>query len=311
MNTTVDSFKLDLPISINQVFESFSVDLGQAKELPVQGFSSLRDTKEGYLCFCDRWYKNNPRLADGAIVLCHSSIVEELQRCYPGAFVIASLDPRSLFVDIVNPLAANGQIEVNATIPRPFGISRHASIASNASIHPETLIEAGVTIGNNCVIHRGTWIQAGTVIRDNTVIGVDGITLHKAVEGGMRKLPHLAGVIIGPSTEIGANCSICKGILNDTLIGENVTIGNLCNIGHVASIGRNVWMSVGCLIGGHAHIGNEATIGMGVLIKDNITIGERTQVGMGSVVARAVSSNLSVYGNPARIVPPIQAGPNR
>lgn len=311
MAKDLNSFRLKKVIPIRKILDSFRVDLSQCSEFSIRGISSPKDSKEGYLCFCDRWPQVDLQLNHGAIVLCSSSICDELQSSFPQVVILTCKDPRSVFIDVVNIMASNEQIEVSSAIPRPFGVSPSSRIASSAFIHPECLIEENVFVGENCVIHRGTWIKAGTVIHDNSVIGVDGITLYKTISGDMRKLPHLAGVVIGPNSEIGANCSLCRGILNDTLIGENVIIGNQCNIGHVASIGDNVWMSVGCLIGGHALIGNFVTIGMRVAVRDNIAIGERTQVGMGSVVTRSIGPNLSVFGNPARIVPPIQAGPSR
>jgi UDP-3-O-[3-hydroxymyristoyl] glucosamine N-acyltransferase LpxD len=311
MTKAINSFSLKESIPIRKILDSFQVDLSQCSKLSIRGISSLKDSREGYLCFCDRSPQIDLQLNRGAIVLCSSSIADELQSRSPEAVILTCIDPRRIFIDVVDVIVSKEQVEVSSAIPRPFGVSPGSRIASSAFIDPECLIEENVVVGENCVIHRGSWIQADTVIHDNTVIGVDGITLYKAVAGGMRKLPHLAGVVIGPNSEIGANCSLCRGILNDTLIGENVIIGNQCSIGHVASIGDNVWMSVGCLIGGHAVIGDFVTIGMGVAIRDNIEIGERTQVGMGSIVTRSIGSNLSIYGNPARIVPPIQAGPSR
>ena len=101
------------------------------------------------------------------------------------------------------------------------------------------------------------------------------------------------------------------GILAPTRIGEDVIAGNICNVGHGASIEDGVWMSVGSLVGGHTVIRTKATIAMGVTIRDNLEIGESASLGMGSVVVKSVGAGHSVFGNPAKRMPRLNTGPQR
>jgi acyl-[acyl carrier protein]--UDP-N-acetylglucosamine O-acyltransferase len=191
------------------------------------------------------------------------------------------------------------------------GISQTAVIASTAVIEPDVIIEDGAVISAGCVIKSGTLIGKNTVVRENTVIGIDGITLYKSKAGRLLKFPHVCGVRVGSDSEIGAGCIIPKGILASTVIGSHTVIGNLCNIGHGASVADSVWMSVGCLVGGHTHIGYKATIGMGACIRDNLKIGEGVAIGMGSVVVKDIELGLSVFGNPAKPMAMLATGPKR
>lgn len=279
----------------------------------ILGVARFGYAQTGDLCFCDRGpsqeYINC--LSDGALILCTEALVQPLCQRYPGSILLPTHDPRATFIDFCQMLMEDDAVNITNEIPSPLGTHPSAQIGSQTVIHPESRIDENVFIGSNCVIHRGTWIKARAVIRDHVTIGVEGINAYRGEDGRQRRFPHLAGTIIGSDVEIGASTVVVRGILNSTRIGDGTVIGNLCNIGHVVEIGEKVWMSVGCLIGGHTQIATGATLGMGVAVKDNIEIGENAQVGMGSIVAKSIKAGASVFGNPARSVGAIQAGPAR
>jgi len=278
----------------------------------VFGMARLGHTQYGDICFCDREPGTGVTvMAEGSIVLCTTDVVESLHVRFPKILCIIMPDPRATFIDLGHRLLGHAELEVSSLVPRPFGIHSSVIMGENCVIDPETRIDANVVLGHQCIVKRGTWIQEGAIIRDNTVLGVEGINAYKGLDGRQRNFPHLAGVIIGESVEVGASVVVVRGILNSTVIGKGSVIGNMSNIGHVVEIGENVWMSVGCLIGGHTCIGDAATIGMGVTIRDNLNIGSRVQVGMASVVVKSIPEGASVFGNPAKPIPGLRAGPNR
>lgn len=275
------------------------------------GIARLGHSAAGDLCFCDRDPASDLTIAEGSIILCTQGLAAQLRERFPAAVFLPLPDPRAAFIDLGHHLLMEGRVAVSGEVPRPFDIHPSAEIGPQTVIHPEVRIDEGVKVGAQCVIHRGTWLQAGAVVRDHTVVGVEGINAYRGMDGKQRRFPHFASVIVGKNAEIGAGAVLVRGILSSTRIGRNTVIGNLCNIGHVVDIGEKVWMSVGCLIGGHTRIGNGATLGLGVAVRDNIEIGSGAQVGMASVVVKSVAAGLSVFGNPARPVPGLQAGPTR
>lgn len=227
-----------------------------------------------------------------------------------GNFIFVE-DPKEFFIKLMSLCKELGLFE---SIPKAFVTSNESA---NTNIHPSAIIEDGVFVGNNsiisagCVLKTGTFIGKNCIVRENTVIGVDGISPYKTKSGEMLKFPHMAGVLVHDDVEIGANCVLSKGTISYTEIGKETIIGNLCNVGHSSIIGSNVWMSVGTLVGGYSQIHPDATIGLGVSIKNGLDIGIDCSIGMGSVVVKSVEENKSCFGNPAKLVRNIQAGPER
>jgi len=304
----MERFNLISPIKINEL--NFASSYPQS--ILIKGISRFEHSTSGDLSFCERLPNTELGFGgSGSIIMCTKSILETLVDLYPTVTCIPMIDPRAEFIDLGYRLLNDNKVEVSSMVPRPFGVHPSVKVGDHSIIHPETRIDEGAIIGAHCIIHRGTWIRDGAIIKDNTVIGVDGINAYSGQDGIKRRFPHFAGTIIGKKVEIGSNSVIVRGILNSTLIGHNTVIGNLSNIGHGVEIDENVWMSVGCLIGGHSRVGNSSTLGMGVSVKDNIIIGDNVQIGMGSVVVKTIKSNASVFGNPAKPIGLIQAGPVR
>ncbi|MBL1263697.1 hypothetical protein [Candidatus Methylomicrobium oryzae] len=287
----------------------FETRTGSEDDRPVLGVTNGRSAASGALCFVDRPPPpESLAKLESAVVMTNRQIAPLL----PGCPLIVTEDPRAMFIDCLERIrTARGFAPFSSLIEAAPGIH------PNARIHPGAVIEEGVSIGDGtqvaagCVIKQGASIGNAVTIRENTVIGTDGIALYKAEDGRVLRFPHLAGVIIGDHAEIGASCVISRGVLNATRVGRDAVIGNLSNVGHAAQIGDKVWMSVGCMIGGNTAIGERSTLGLGVCVRDNLDVGRDCSIGMGSVVVNDMPDNHSVFGNPARRLPDVKAGPDR
>lgn len=277
--------------------------------LELQGVSDAREGGKNCIVFATRMNLDEmeQRLESCFVLTENMSACEGTRNIY-----CVVDDARAAFIDLLAILINSiGLRSFTSKMSASIGISETATIAPTAVIEGDVAIGDGAVISAGCVIKSGTQIGKNTVVRENTVIGIDGITVYKSKDGRVLKFPHVCGVRIGDNTEVGAGCVIPKGILTSTAIGNHVVIGNLCNIGHGASLSDSVWMSVGSLVGGHTQIGPKATLGMGVCIRDNLVVGEGVSIGMGSVVVKDVEPGISVFGNPAKRMATLTTGPKR
>ena len=283
--------------------------VGRYASQSIMGVSDGRKSGASTLCFVDRRPEAE---AVRFLKSCVTITTREISSSLEGYAMMITADPRALFIDLLRRLVdVPGFHCFSSVVEGKPGIHRDAEIHSSAVIEDGVYIGAGTRVAAGCVIKRGTYIGDNVILRENTVVGCEGIALYKAVDGRVLRFPHLAGVIIEEGVEIGASCVLPCGILSASKIGMASVIGNLSNVGHSVQIGARVWMSVGCLIGGHSSIGDGASLGLGVTVRDNLRIGKNCSVGMGSVVVKDLADGSSVFGNPAKRMPFVKAGPNR
>jgi len=142
-------------------------------------------------------------------------------------------------------------------------------------------------------ISPGIWVGKNFRCKKGAVIG--GIPIGKK---GFRYF----GVEIGDNVEVGPNSVIMEGIEGPTKIGNNVTIGGLCSIGHDCDVGDNVEILIGSHIAGFVTIEKNAVVAMHGSIISRVTIGKGAFVGKDSNVMGDIPNNVIAYGNPARVI---------
>jgi len=139
-------------------------------------------------------------------------------------------------------------------------------------------------------------------IGSNCTIGCEGFGHGKDENGIWQRFPHFGKVIIGDNVEIGSNVIINRGVLGDTIIGNNVRIWHSVNIGHNSIIYDNAVILNGAILCGSVKVESGVWISPGAIIKNKIQIGYNSQVGLGAVVVKDVPHSTIVAGNPARVI---------
>ncbi len=301
-----------MQISLAELVDRFGGQLIGRGDYKVAGFAPLDNADSSHITFL-----TNPRLRN------------EVERSQAGALIISPKDNQlvgELFkgsrIVAKNPYAyfahAAQLFESFKTIPPVQGIhpsaviDPSAKVAATASVGPFVTIEAEAEIGENCVIEAGCFIGrkakvgAGCrffprviflneceigergVLRPGAVIGCEGFGFANE-DGVWVKIPQTGRVIIGNDVQIGANTTIDRGALSDTIIENGVKLDNQIQIGHNCHVGENSAMA-GCVgVAGSAIFGKNCTVGGAAMIGGHLTIADRTHITASSVVQSSVT----------------------
>ncbi|NBB53256.1 UDP-3-O-(3-hydroxymyristoyl)glucosamine N-acyltransferase [Rhizobium sp. CRIBSB] len=231
------------------------------------------------------------------------------------AAVIVSPEPQaawaraSLLLHRPVPLGSNSSPDVaceDDTVVLEPGvvIGPGATIGRGTRIGANTVIGPGVQIGRDCVIGTNASVSFALVgdrvkIYAGARIGEAGFGAAGAATGPV-DIPQLGRVIIQDGVTVGANTCIDRGAYDDTVIGENTKIDNLCMIGHNCVVGRNVLMAGQSGISGTVHVGDGVMFGGQSGVGDHITIGRGARVAAGAGVLSDVPAGETWSGYPAR-----------
>lgn len=250
---------------------------------PVEGFSSLRNYKEGTIT----WIRDKRILGEAAVNNIRCIVVQE-----------------GIEVDAPNQIITKHSKQVFFAVLKEFWGKGNSGtgISEDAYISPGVSIAEGVSIGRNCVLDGDISIGKGTVIESNVVMmnkvsigsncmihsgcvfGKDGFGYAFGEDGTPDKVEHFGGVTIGNNVEIGANVVVDRGTIDDTCIGNDTKIDSHSLIAHNAVIGSKTLILGGIVVGGSCRIGDGSYIAPGAMIKNQVAVGSNSFVGMGVTV---------------------------
>ena len=182
-----------------------------------------------------------------------------------------------------------------------FGIN--VIIGKNSHIGSNSIIESNVKIGENCLIGSFVTIKNSLIlnnvhIQDGAKIGVKGFSFIPNKNKNIRT-PHVGKVILEEGVEIGANSTIDRGSLTDTVIGKNTFLDNQVHVAHNVQIGKNCMVAGQVGFAGSTTIGDNVVIGGQAGISGHLKIGNNVKIGGGSGVINDIPDNHQVMGYPA------------
>ncbi len=191
---------------------------------------------------------------------------------------------------VVHP---NAKIAASAHVGPNVTIEADAEIADHAVLDAGCFVGRGARVGQsthffaNVAFHAGCEIGARGIVHSGAVIGADGFGF--ARENGVYiKIPQTGRVVIGDDVEIGANTTIDRGALMDTVIEDGVKLDNQIQIGHNCHIGAHTAMA-GCVgVAGSARIGKYCTFGGAAMVLGHLTIVDNVHISSGSMVSRSI-----------------------
>ena len=261
-------------------------------DFPVLGMNEIHVVQPGDIVFVDHPKYYDKALQSPATIILINKVVD----CPKGKALLVSDDPFRDFNKLTNHF-------------NPFQMAR-AVIADSAKIGKNTVIQPNVFIGNNVTIGDGCLIHPNVTIYDNTTIG-NNVTIHAGTVLGsdafyyknrpekFDKLLSGGHVVIADHVDIGALCTIDKGVTAATTIGEGTKLDNQVHVGHDTVIGKRCLIASQVGIAGCVLIEDFVTIWGQVGITSGVTIGEKAIISAQSGVSKSLPGHKSYFGTPA------------
>ena len=188
---------------------------------------------------------------------------------------------RSARVDKTASVGAHAVVGEGARVGMRVQIGAGCVIGAHSSIDDDTMLHANVTVYHGCRLGKRCIVHGGAVI------GADGFGIARE-EGRWKKIPQIGGVAIGDDVEIGANTTIDRGTLDDTIIGEGVKLDNQIQIAHNVKIGAHTAIAACVGIAGSATIGRNCALGGAAMIYGHITIADDVSISAGTLVMKSL-----------------------
>ena len=310
-----------MPFTLNELAERTGAHLSGPGETVIASVADITSGQAGSIVFVSNTkYTKHLRTTEASAVIATEKM---LIGCDKPALV--SEHPRVVFSKIALLLNPLPEVE-------PW-ISPQAVIAEDASIDPTARIEACVVVQRGVSIGPGTWISPGCVLEKNARLGANtrlfanvtigenclvgnNCVLHAGAvigadgfgfvwdQNAYLKVPQLGTVRIGNDVEIGANTTIDRGAIGDTVVENGVKIDNLVQLGHNGHVGEHTTISGQSGLAGSVKVGRKCVFGGGVAIGDNLEIVDNVTLTGRSNVANSLKQP-GIYGS---AIPVSEAG---
>lgn len=280
-------------VSLKTIIEITGAVTNYDNNLQITGLNEIHMVRKGDLTFVDHPKYYSKAVNSKATFI----IINKLVDCPGDKVLILHDDPFAAYVKLVKKF-------------RPFepalsSVSSTASIGEGTVIQPNAFVGNHVKIGKNCIIHANVSVYDYTEIGDNviihsgTIIGADAYYFQRKPDG-YRKFESCGRVIISDNVEIGALCSIDKGVSGDTFIGIGTKFDNHVQVGHDTYIGNH------CLIGAHCAIAGVTRIEDDVILWGKVVVNKDLVIGKGAIVLATSGVDKSIAGGKTYFGVPVE-----
>jgi UDP-3-O-[3-hydroxymyristoyl] glucosamine N-acyltransferase len=280
------------PHTLKQIASLINCEFIGNEDFPVLGMNEIHVVRFGDIVFVDHpKYYDKALQSDATIILINKEV-----DCPDGKALLISDDP---FRDFNKLTTHFKQFQSSNN-----SISDSAKIGKNTVIQPNCFIGNNVIIGDDCVIHSNVSIYDDTVIGNNVIIHANTVLgssafYYKNRPEGFDQLISGGRVIIENNVDLGASCTIDRGVTGDTTIGEGSKLDNQIQIGHDTVIGKKCLIASQVGIAGCCIVEDQVTIWGQVGVKSGITIAKGTEIYAQSGLGHSTDENKTYFGSPA------------
>jgi len=295
-----------MTIKLHDLVQEIGAELRGDSDCIISGVATLQNATPGTISFfSNRKYKQYLLSTKASAVILSPEDAQEFkgnaiisQNVYLTYAKVATLlkpkDNVQAGIHESAKISSNSKIDPSVTICANAIIAEHVEIGKGCYIGPGSVIENNVSLGEhvrlvaNVVLCHGVKISNRVILHPGVVIGSDGFGIAND-KGNWVKVPQLGSVLIGDDVEVGANTTIDRGALEDTMIEEGVKLDNQIQIAHNVRIGAHTAIA-GCVgIAGSAIIGRYCGIGGGVGILGHLEIVDRVEILSMSFVTQSIT----------------------
>lgn len=286
--------RFEKPVPITEIARLIGAEIIGEEEGAATGINEIHKVEEGDLVFVD-----HPKYYQKCIESAATYIIINRKTSFPpGKALLLVEQPFDAYLKIVEhfrpfqpSLKAKSDSAVigkNTVIMPGAFIGNHVRIGSESVIHPN------VVIMDHCIIGDHVIIQSGTII------GSDAFYYNKKTdrETHYKKMLSCGRVLIENHVEIGANCTVDRGVSSDTIIGAGTKIDNLVHVGHDTVIGKNCLIAAQVGIAGATTIEDEVILWGQVGVNKTLTIGKGAEVYAQSGVGSSIEGKKKYFGSP-------------
>ncbi len=285
--------KFAQPIPVREIAQRIGAELIGDDSLLASGINEIHKVENGDITFVDAPKYFDRSLQSAATII----LLNERVDCPPGKALLLCDEPFEAYNSLV---MAHRPIQ-------PLNERIHPS----AVVHPSAIIEPNVVIGPHVRIGQYTHVQANVVIAEHSligshvliqsgsIIGTDAFYFKKLPDGTQKKWRSGGRVVIHDRVDIGAGCTINKGVSGDTVIGEGTKLDCQVHIGHGVVIGKNCLLAAQVGIGGKTVVGDQVVIYGQAGIAQNLHIDDKAVISAKSGVARSLEGGKTYFGAPA------------
>jgi UDP-3-O-[3-hydroxymyristoyl] glucosamine N-acyltransferase len=286
--------KFPSPVSLTWLSEFLGATLIGDEQASATGINEIHKVEKGDLVFVDhpKYYATCLR-SDASFI-----IINQVVECPPGKALLVVDEPFEAYLKIVKHfrpfekqeqlVSAGAQIGKTSFIYPGAFIGHHVQIGEGCLIHPN------VTILDHCIIGNRVVIQAGAVIGSDAFY----YNTKKDREVWYKKMLSCGRVLIEDDVEIGASCTIDRGVTGDTIIGKGSRLDNMVHIGHDTVLGRNCLLAAQVGIAGAVDVGDGVILWGQVGVSKTLRINDQVTVLAQSGVGRDLEKGKVYFGTP-------------